>query len=123
LSPDKISEIVKIASRHISMDAPNNSEDDTSFIDTFVSEEDTHTDSHLIRESLEKEINHSLKVLDERERELICMFFGIGKSHEYTLDEIGEKFNLSRESARQIKEKTLKKLRKNGTKRLQSYLG
>ncbi|MDR0606635.1 MAG: RNA polymerase sigma factor RpoD/SigA [Bacteroidales bacterium] len=123
LSPDKIGEIVKIASRHISMDAPINSEDDTNFIDTFVSEEVTHTDSILIRESLEKEISHTLEVLEPRERELICMFFGIGKSHEYTLDEIGEKFSLTREGARQIKEKALKKLRKNGTKRLKSYLG
>ncbi|MDR2408285.1 MAG: RNA polymerase sigma factor RpoD/SigA [Bacteroidales bacterium] len=123
LSPDKIGEIVKIASRHISMDAPINNDDDTNFIDTFVSEEVTHTDSILIRESLEKEISHTLEILDSRERELICMFFGIGKSHEYTLDEIGEKFNLTREGARQIKEKALKKLRKNGTKRLKSYLG
>ncbi|MDR1180711.1 MAG: RNA polymerase sigma factor RpoD/SigA [Bacteroidales bacterium] len=122
LAPDKIGEIVKIAARHISMDAPINSDDDTNFIDTFVSEEVTHTDSLLIKESLEKEISHTLDVLDARERELICMFFGIGKSHEYTLDEIGEKFNLTREGARQIKEKALKKLRKNGTKRLKSYL-
>ncbi|MDR1458974.1 MAG: RNA polymerase sigma factor RpoD/SigA [Bacteroidales bacterium] len=122
LAPDKIGEIVKIAARHISMDAPINSEDDTNFIDTFISEDVIHTDSILIRESLEREINHSLEVLDERERELICMFFGIGKSHEYTLDEIGEKFSLTREGARQIKEKALKKLRKAGTKRLKSYL-
>jgi RNA polymerase primary sigma factor len=123
LPPDKIGEIVKIAARHISMDAPISNDDDTNFIDTFVSEEVTHTDSILIRESLEKEISHTLDVLDDRERELICMFFGIGKSHEYTLDEIGEKFNITREGARQIKEKALKKLRKNGTKRLKSYLG
>jgi RNA polymerase primary sigma factor len=122
LAPEKISEIVKIASRHISMDAPVNNDDDTNFIDTFVSEEVTHTDSILIRESLEKEIRQTLEILDARERELICMFFGIGKSHEYTLDEIGEKFNLTREGARQVKEKALKKLRKNGTKRLKSYL-
>ncbi len=123
LPSDKIGEIVKIAARHISMDAPISSDDDTNFIDTFVSEEVTHTDSILIRESLEKEISHTLDVLEDRERELICMFFGIGKSHEYTLDEIGEKFSITREGARQIKEKALKKLRKNGTKRLKSYLG
>ena len=123
LPPDKIAEIVKIAARHISMDAPINNEDDTNFIDTFVSEEVIHTDSILIKESLEREINHTLEILDDREKELICMFFGIGKSHEYTLDEIGEKFNLTREGARQIKEKALKKLRKNGTKRLKAYMG
>jgi RNA polymerase primary sigma factor len=123
LPPDKITEIVKIAARHISMDAPVSTEDDTSFIDTFVSTESVHTDSLLLKESLEKEINHTLDVLDNKERELICMFFGIGKSHEYTLDEIGEKFNITREGARLMKEKAIKKLKKCGTKRLKSYLG
>ena len=123
LPPDKINEIVKIAARHISMDAPVSTEDDTSFIDTFVSVDATHTDSLLLKESLEKEINHTLDVLDNKERELICMFFGIGKSHEYTLDEIGEKFKMTREGARLMKEKAIKKLKKTGTKRLKSYLG
>ena len=122
LAPDKINEIIKIATRHISMDAPVSTEDDTNFIDTFVSEEMTHTDSILIKESLDLEIDQTLEVLDEREKELICMFFGIGKSHEYTLDEIGEKFNLTREGARQVKEKALKKLKRCGTRRLKSYL-
>ena len=124
LPPDKIGEIVKIATRHISMDAPVNTEDDTNFIDTFISEDVIRTDSILLRESLEKEINESLSALDDNERELICMFFGIGYGHEYTLDEIGEKFKMTREGARQMKEKALKKLKKQGnTKRLQAYLG
>lgn len=122
LSISKISEVIKISSRHLSMDAPISTEDDTNFIDTFICEDVTQTDSNLIKESLENEINRSMEILDERERELICMFFGIGKSHEYTLDEIGEKFNITREGARQIKEKCLKKLRKSGIKRLKSYL-
>ncbi|MDR1793267.1 MAG: RNA polymerase sigma factor RpoD/SigA [Bacteroidales bacterium] len=122
LAPDKINEILKISARHISMDAPINTEDDTCFIDTFVSEENVRTDSILIRESLEREINETLAVLDDKEKELVCMFFGIGKSHEYTLDEIGEKFNLSREGARLAKEKALKKLKKNCTKGLQAYI-
>ncbi|HOS17525.1 MAG TPA: RNA polymerase sigma factor RpoD/SigA, partial [Bacteroidales bacterium] len=119
---NKIGEVIKISARHLSMDAPISSEDDTNFIDTFISDEVTHTDAILIQESLENEINRSMEVLDEREKELIRMFFGIGKSHEYTLDEIGEKFNITREGARQIKEKALKKLRKSGIKRLKSYL-
>lgn len=122
LSISKISEVIKISARHLSMDAPISTEDDTNFIDTFICDEVTQTDSFLIKESLENEINRSMEILDERERELICMFFGIGKSHEYTLDEIGEKFNITREGARQIKEKCLKKLRKSGIKRLKSYL-
>jgi RNA polymerase primary sigma factor len=121
---DKIAEIVKIASRHISMDAPVNTEDDTNFIDTFVSEDVTRTDSFLIKESLEKEVNETLEVLDPNERELICMFFGIGKAHEFTLEEIGEKFKMTREGARQLKEKALKKLKKsNNSKHLIAYLG
>jgi RNA polymerase primary sigma factor len=119
---NKIGEVIKISARHLSMDAPISNEDDTNFIDTFISDEVTHTDAILIQESLENEINRSMEVLDEREKELIRMFFGIGKSHEYTLDEIGEKFNITREGARQIKEKALKKLRKSGIKRLKSYL-
>lgn len=122
LSINKIGEVIKISARHLSMDAPVSTEDDTNFIDTFISEEVTHTDSQLIKESLENEINRSMEILDEREKELICMFFGIGKSHEYTLGEIGERFNITREGARQIKEKALKKLRKSGIKRLKSYL-
>jgi RNA polymerase primary sigma factor len=122
LAPDKINEIIKIAARHISMDAPINTDDDTNFIDTFVSEDNNRTDSILLRESLEREINQTLSVLEEKEKELICMFFGIGRSHEYTLDEIGEKFELTREGARQMKEKALKKLRKNCTKQLKAYL-
>lgn len=122
LPPDKINEIIKIASRHISMDAPINTEDDTNFIDTFVSEDAARTDSVLLKESLEHEIGETLSVLEPREKDLICMFFGIGKSHEYTLDEIGEKFNLTREGARQVKEKALKKLKKCNMKQLQSYL-
>jgi RNA polymerase primary sigma factor len=104
------------------MDAPVNNEDDTNFIDTFVSEDIARTDSILLKESLEHEISQTLDVLDPREKELICMFFGIGMSHEFTLDEIGERFNLTREGARQIKEKAIKKLKKSGHKRLISYL-
>ena len=122
LAPDKIREIIKIAARHVSMDAPVNNEDDTNFIDTFVSEDVTRTDSILLKESLEHEISKALDVLDPREKELICMFFGIGMSHEFTLDEIGERFNLTREGARQIKEKAIKKLKKSGTRRLVNYL-
>jgi len=123
LAPDKINEIVKIASRHISMDAPINTEDDTNFIDTFISEDITRTDSILLKESLEAEINETLNTLDPQERDLICMFFGIGQLHEYTLDEISERFSITKEGVRQMKEKALKKLKKcNNSKRLMAYL-
>ncbi|MFA7402052.1 MAG: RNA polymerase sigma factor RpoD/SigA, partial [Bacteroidales bacterium] len=68
---NKIGEVIKISARHLSMDAPISSEDDTNFIDTFISDEVTHTDAILIQESLENEINRSMEVLDEREKELI----------------------------------------------------
>lgn len=123
MTSDKISEIIKISARHISVDAPINNEDDTCFIDTFISPDNSNrTDDPLLQESLEKEISKSLEVLDDKEKDLICMFYGIGKPHEYTLDEIGEKYNMTREVARQIKEKALKKLRKTGQKRLKQYL-
>ncbi|MCL2132310.1 MAG: RNA polymerase sigma factor RpoD/SigA [Lentimicrobiaceae bacterium] len=123
MAPDKINEIIKIASRHISMDAPINTEDDTNFIDTFVSEDVAQTDSHLIKESLDYEIEDVLHVLEPREKELILLFFGIGKSHEYTLDEIAEMFKISREGARQIKERAIKKLKRFNTRQqLKSYL-
>ena len=123
MTPEKIGEIIKISARHLSMDAPINNEDDTFFIDTFISNDGGgHTDAPLLQESLEKEINRSLEVLDPKEKDLICMYFGIGMAHEYTLDEIGEKYNLTREAARQMKEKALKKLRKTGMKRLKPYL-
>ena len=123
MTPDKIGEIIKISARHLSMDAPINNEDDTCFIDTFISNDGGgHTDAPLLQESLEKEISRSLEVLEPRERDLICMYFGIGMSHEYTLDEIGEKYDMTREATRQMKEKALKKLRKTGIKRLKPYL-
>ncbi len=118
---DKIAEILKISNRHISMDAPINNEDDTLFIDTIPNEDTPNTDSLLINESRSHEVAHALEILDDRERELICMFFGFGKSHEYTLDEIGEKFGISRENARQIKDKAIKKLKKN-SKKLRPYV-
>ncbi|MBO4542583.1 MAG: RNA polymerase sigma factor RpoD/SigA [Bacteroidales bacterium] len=118
---DKIAEILKISNRHISMDAPINNEDDTLFIDTIPNEDTPNTDSLLINESRSHEVARALEILDDRERELICMFFGFGKSHEYTLDEIGEKFGISRENARQIKDKAIKKLKKN-SKKLRPYV-
>ena len=119
---DKIAEILKISIRHLSMDAPVNNEEDTLFIDTYVSEDGPRTDSLLLSESLNKEVVRSLEILDEKEKQLLCMFYGIGMPHDYTLDEIGEHFGISRDNARLIKDKAIKKLKKNGSKRLKNYL-
>ncbi len=119
---DKIAEILKISIRHLSMDAPVNNEEDTLFIDTYFSEDGPRTDSLLLSESLNKEVVRSLEILDEKEKQLLCMFYGIGMPHDYTLDEIGEHFGISRDNARLIKDKAIKKLKKNGSKRLKNYL-
>ena len=81
-------------------------------------------DSMLINESLQREIERSLSTLTERERDVIKLFYGIGFSHEYTLEEIGDKFDLTRERVSQIKEKAVKRLENSSrSKHLKSYLG
>src|SRR5574344_1178381 len=123
LPEHKISDALKMNTHTISMDAPLPQDEDTKFIDTFVSDEITHTDAQLMRESLAREIHAVLQTLNEKERDVVAMFFGINCSHEYTLDEIGDKFNLSRERGRQIKEKALRRLKQNSkNKNLKMYL-
>ena len=102
---DKISDTLKVSGRHISVDAP------------FVA------DRSLVNESLAREIDRALSTLTDREKEIIQMFFGIGQQ-EMTLEEIGDKFGLTRERVRQIKEKAIRRLRQsNRSKLLKSYLG
>ncbi|NQV76074.1 MAG: sigma-70 family RNA polymerase sigma factor, partial [Bacteroidetes bacterium] len=85
---------------------------------------DPNTDSNLINESLSEEIKRSLSTLTEREREIIVLFFGLSTNHALSLEEIGEKFNLTRERVRQIKDKALQRLRHTSrSKILKSYLG
>ena len=106
-----------------SIDSPIAPDEDTKFIDTFIYDNDEDTDTHLIHESLSSEINDVLSTLSEKEREIVKMFYGIDNSHEYTLDEIGDKFDLSRERVRQIKERALKRLRQESkNKNLKMYL-
>lgn len=98
-------------------------EKDNSLIDVLVNEDSPNADKTLIDESLSKEIERSLATLTERESEIIKMFFGIGYQ-EMTLEEIGDKFGLTRERVRQIKEKAIRRLRNNSkSKLLKSYLG
>jgi len=123
LPEHKVADALKMNTHTISMDAPLPQDEDTKFIDTFVSDEITHTDALLMRESLSREIEAVLSTLNEKERDVIAMFFGINCSHEYTLDEIGDKFNLSRERVRQIKEKAIRRLKQNSKNRnLKMYL-
>ena len=119
---DKVSDTLKVSGRHISVDAPFSEGEDNSLLDVLTNDEGVTADQMLNQESLAKEIDRALKQLYEREREIIKMFFGIGYP-EMTLEEIGEKFGLTRERVRQIKEKAIKRLKGQKSKLLKSYLG
>ena len=109
---DKIKESMKVAGRHVSMDAPlSSSEDGGTLMDVMANSDSPKADKLLMAESLQKEIERSLSTLTDKEREIIRLFFGIGMNHGLTLEEIGAKFNLTRERVRQIKEKAIRRLR------------
>ncbi|MFH0867399.1 MAG: RNA polymerase sigma factor RpoD/SigA [Bacteroidota bacterium] len=121
---EKIADAMKINTRHFSVDAPIIPGEDMSFLDVYSSNDAPNTDSGLIFESLSKEIERSLATLTGRERDIIKYYFGIGISHGLTLDEIGAKFDLTRERVRQIKEKAIRRLKHTSRSRLlKSYLG
>lgn len=123
--PDhKIDTAMKIATRYVSMDAPLVADEDTNFLDLFVPKDAPETDEFLMHESLGREIQRSLATLSEKERDVINMYYGIGMNHGLTLEEIGSKFNLTRERVRQIKEKAIRRLRHTSRSRLlKAYLG
>lgn len=120
---DKIADTLKVSGRHISVDAPFVEGEDNSLLDVLVNDDSPIADRSLINESLSKEIDRALNTLNEREKKIIVCFFGIG-CQEMTLEEIGNKFGLTRERVRQIKEKAIRRLRTNAkSKLLKSYLG
>ncbi len=125
LPEHKINAALKISTRFVSIDAPVGQEEDTKFLDLFVPKDTPNTDEDLMRESLGKEIQRSLATLSEKERSVINLYYGLGeKTHEYTLEEIASKFNLTRERVRQIKEKAIRRLRSTSRSRLlKAYLG
>lgn len=120
---DKIKEVLKVPNRHTSIDAPFSESDESSLLDILPNDDSPMADNELVAESLRNEITRTLQVLNDRERHIIEAFFGINQP-EMTLEEIGEKFGLTRERVRQIKEKAIRRLR-NSTKNklLKSYLG
>jgi RNA polymerase primary sigma factor len=122
---DKIKESLNVSGRHVSMDAPlSSSEDGGTLMDVMANSDAPKADHALMAESLQKEIERSLSTLTDKEREIIRLFFGIGMNHGLTLEEIGAKFNLTRERVRQIKEKAIRRLRHTSrNKLLKSYLG
>ncbi|MBD5184615.1 MAG: sigma-70 family RNA polymerase sigma factor [Bacteroidales bacterium] len=119
---DKVTETLKVSGRHISVDAPFVDGEDNSLLDVIPNDDSPMADSNLNQESLSKEVDRALKQLYDREREILKMFFGIG-CQEMTLEEIGQKFDLTRERVRQIKEKAIRRLKGQKSKLLKSYLG
>ncbi|SFG12051.1 RNA polymerase sigma factor RpoD/SigA [Prevotella sp. KH2C16] len=124
LPEDKIEDALKVNNnRHVSVDAPFMDGEDNSLLDILPNYDAPLADKELVMDSLREEISRALSALNERERNIIECFFGINQP-EMTLEEIGDKFQLTRERVRQIKEKAIRKLRKNTkNKLLKSYLG
>ena len=122
LPVEKISEALKLSGRSVSVDAPLVEGEDNSLLDVLTNEDNPATDAGLNQESLSTEVDRALKQLVERDREIVKMFFGIG-CKELTLEEIGAKFDLTRERVRQIKEHALRKLRSQKNTLLKSYMG
>ncbi len=120
---DKIADTMQVSGRHISVDAPFVEGEDNSLLDVLINDDSPNADRPLINESLSKEIDRALGTLTERESEIVKMFFGIG-CQEMTLEEIGDKFGLTRERVRQIKEKAIRRLRQNSRSiHLKTFLG
>lgn len=134
-SPDELAEVLevstsevvdtlKISGRHVSMDAPLIQGEENSLLDVLENHGDDTPDSGLISDSLRKEVQRALHTLTQREADVIAFYFGLNGEHALTLEEIGEKFNLTRERVRQIKEKAIRRLRHTSrSKSLKPYLG
>lgn len=122
---EEVSATLGISARHVSMDTPLSEGEDNTLLDVLENPNADRTDNELDhKESLKTEIDRSLKTLTERQKEVICFFFGIGVDHPMSLEDIGERFNLTRERVRQIKDKAITKLRAtNRCKLLRTYLG
>ena len=110
LPAEKVADTLRVSGRHISVDAPFVEGEDNSLLDVLVNDDSPIADRTLINESLSTEVERALSTLTERERDIIKLFFGIN-TQEMTLEEIGEKFGLTRERVRQIKEKAIRRLR------------
>ncbi|WMJ74408.1 RNA polymerase sigma factor RpoD/SigA [Cytophagaceae bacterium ABcell3] len=134
-SPDELAEVLevstsevvdtmKISGRHVSMDAPFVQGEENSLLDVLENDSEVTPDSELMNDSLRKEVQRALSTLTQREGDVISLYFGLNGEHSMTLEEIGEKFNLTRERVRQIKEKAIRRLRHTSrSKALKPYLG
>jgi RNA polymerase primary sigma factor len=134
-SPDELAEVLevttaevvdtlKISGRHVSMDAPFVQGEENSLLDVLENDSEVTPDAALMNDSLRKEVQRALSTLTQREADVITLYFGLNGEHSMTLEEIGEKFNLTRERVRQIKEKAIRRLRHTSrSKALKPYLG
>lgn len=123
LPKEKVADTLRVSGRHISVDAPFVEGEENSLLDVLVNSDSPNADRFLINESLTREVERALATLTEREKDIVRLFFGIG-CQEMTLEEIGDKFGLTRERVRQIKEKAIRRLRHSTrSKLLKGYLG
>lgn len=122
---EEVTATLGINGRHVSMDSPLSEGEENTLIDVLENHNADQTDGELVHtQSLKMEIDRSLKALTERQKEVICFFFGIGVDHPMSLEDIGERFSLTRERVRQIKDKAITKLKaSNRCKMLRTYLG
>lgn len=119
----EVMDTLKISSRHLSLDAPFNEGEENSLLDVLDNPDQLNPDEPLLDDALKREIEKALATLTPREAEVISLYFGINREHSLTLEEIGERFGLTRERVRQIKEKAISRLRHNSRSRpLKSYL-
>lgn len=120
----EVTDTLKMSGRHLSMDAPFNQGEDNRLLDIIHNDRAPSPDHVLMEESLRKEVERSLQTLSRREAEVVRLYFGLNREHPLTLEEIGEKFHLTRERVRQIKEKAIRRLRHaSRSKSLRTYLG
>lgn len=124
ITESEVKESMKNAGRHVSMDAPLIQDEDNNMYDVLKSDEVITPETELLYESLRKEIDRAISTLTPREADVVRLYFGLNGSHPMTLEEIGEKFDLTRERVRQIKEKAIRRLKHTSrSKILKSYLG
>ncbi|MDI9858433.1 MULTISPECIES: sigma-70 family RNA polymerase sigma factor [Bacteroidota] len=124
ITTGEVVDTLKISGRHVSMDAPFVQGEENSLLDVLENDGEDKPDSGLINDSLRREVQRALSTLTQREADVVTLYFGLNGEHAMTLEEIGEKFNLTRERVRQIKEKAIRRLRHTSrSKALKTYLG
>ncbi len=124
MASDDVKDAMKSASRHVSMDAPIKEDEESTLYDVLLSKDAVSPDKGLLTESLRREIERVLSILTQREANILRLYFGLSTKYQYTLEEIGQEFNLTRERVRQIKEKAIKRLKNAARcKMLKTYLG